>query len=115
VTCVMVVSFMGLSFLSWGSVSFDRTEAWISSLERGACCKSLCLLLEHGPHVGDVVLLNGHREHRRALFRVRAAAAEGLQRRLRLVIREHSPSPGCLRRRWRRAGALSRSAPPARR
>src|SRR5438093_5900851 len=84
VTCVMVVSFMGLSFLSWGSVSFDRTEAWISSLERGACCKSLCLLLAHGPHVGDVVLLNGHREHRRALFRVRAAAAEGLQRRLRL-------------------------------
>jgi hypothetical protein len=24
---------------------------------------SLCVLPEHGPHVGDVVLLNGHREH----------------------------------------------------
>jgi hypothetical protein len=28
---------------------------------------------EHGPHVGDVVLLIEYREHRRALFRVRAA------------------------------------------
>src|SRR6266516_4521084 len=81
VTCVMVVNFMGSSFRSWWSFSFDRTEARISSVGvwlRAA--SSLCLLLEHGPHVGDVVLLNGHREHRRALFRVRAAAAEGPQR-----------------------------------
>src|SRR5438094_6666788 len=96
----MVVSFIGLSFLSWGSVSFDRTEAWISSLERGACCKSLCLLLEHGPHVGDVVLLNGHREHRQALFRVSgpllwkvsSAACDSLSHPSG-VIREHSPHP----------------------
>jgi hypothetical protein len=32
----MVVSFMGSSFLSWWSVSFDRTEARISSVERGS-------------------------------------------------------------------------------
>src|SRR6059036_229108 len=81
VTCVMVVSFMGSSFLSWWSFSFDRTEARISSVERGSVLQALP---EHGPHVGDVVLLNGHREHRWALFRVKAAAAEGLQRRLRL-------------------------------
>jgi hypothetical protein len=36
VTCVMVVSFMGSSFLSWWSFSFDRTEARISSVERGS-------------------------------------------------------------------------------
>src|SRR6266550_7502191 len=31
VTCVMVVSFMGLSFLSWGLSRYDRAEARISS------------------------------------------------------------------------------------
>jgi hypothetical protein len=38
---------------------------------------------EHGPYVGDVVLLNGHREDRRPLFRIRAAPAEGLAGRVR--------------------------------
>jgi len=32
----MVVSFMGSSFLSWRSFSFDRTKARISSVERGS-------------------------------------------------------------------------------
>src|SRR5438093_5915255 len=36
VTIVRVVSFMGSSFLSWWSFSFDRTEARISSVERGS-------------------------------------------------------------------------------
>jgi hypothetical protein len=47
-----------------------------------------------GPHVDDGVLLNGHREHREALFRVRAAAAEGLQRRLRLPALEDVDTAG---------------------
>src|SRR5438034_11433050 len=51
-------------------------------------------LPEHGPYVGDVVLLNGHREHRPALFRVRAAAAEGLQPRLRLPALEDVDTAG---------------------
>jgi hypothetical protein len=37
---------------------------------------------------------DGHREHRRALFRVRAAAAEGLQRRLRLPALEDVDTAG---------------------
>jgi hypothetical protein len=37
VTCVMVVSFMGSSSFSRGGLSrYDRTEARISSLERGS-------------------------------------------------------------------------------
>jgi hypothetical protein len=49
---------------------------------------------EYGPYVGDVVLLNGHREHRRALFRVRAAAAEGLKHHLRLPTLEDLDTAG---------------------
>jgi len=55
----MVVSFMGSSFLSWWSFSFDRTEARISS-------------------VAAESVLNAHRERCPALFPVRAAAAESL-------------------------------------
>src|SRR5437764_4488763 len=36
VTCVMVVSFTGSSFLSWWSSRYDRNEVRISSVERGS-------------------------------------------------------------------------------
>jgi hypothetical protein len=82
----MVVSFMVAAPFSLGLVvvPLDRTAAPISSVAAGPSGRFIPQLPEQGPHVGDVVLLNGHREHRPALFRVRAAAAEGLQRRLRL-------------------------------
>src|SRR5437016_8855472 len=62
VTIVRVVSFMVAVPFSLSSSSFDPT----------------------GPRRDLTVLLNRHREHRPALFRVTAAAAEGPQRRLRL-------------------------------
>src|SRR5207244_3855592 len=79
-TCVVVVSFMVAAPFSLGLVvvRFHRTAARISSVAAESVRPSIHALPEHGPHVGDVVLLNGHREHRTALFRVRAAAAEGL-------------------------------------
>jgi NAD(P)-dependent dehydrogenase (short-subunit alcohol dehydrogenase family) len=62
-------------------VRFDRTAAPISSgATESVRPISFHTLPEHEPNVGDVVLLNGQREHRRALFRVNAAAAEGLWR-----------------------------------
>src|SRR2546423_12202715 len=68
VTCVMVVSFMG-----WASslvVAFLVMTAPRRGSHRSSaapCCKFTPVLPEHEPQVGDVVLLNGHRDHRRAL------------------------------------------------
>src|SRR5436309_4884654 len=56
VTCVMVVSFMGSSFLSWWSFSFDRTEARISSVERGS------VLQVHSASFPNILLV--HRDPR---------------------------------------------------
>src|SRR5256885_16526243 len=85
-TCVVVVSFMVAVPFSLSLSSFESTgpRRRSHSSQQSPSGDSFRTLPEHGPHVGDVVLLNGHREHRPALFRVRAAAAEGLQRRLRL-------------------------------
>src|SRR2546425_11089826 len=84
-TCVVVVSFMVAVPFSLTLSSFESTgpRRRSHSSQQSPSGDSFRTLPEHGPHVGDVVLLNGHREHRPALFRVRAAAAEGLQRRLR--------------------------------
>ncbi|MGX7729670.1 hypothetical protein ACWPOB_10390 [Rhodococcus sp. 2H158] len=80
-----VVSFMVAGPFSLGCVvvRFDRTAAPISSVA-AQFVRPIHSPPEHGPRVGDVVLLNGHREHRRALSRVRSGAAEGLQRRRQL-------------------------------
>jgi hypothetical protein len=43
----------------------------MSSVERGSVLHVTLPLPEHGAHVGDVSLLNGHREHQRAPFRIR--------------------------------------------
>src|SRR3989442_3691581 len=85
-TCVVVVSFMVAVPFSLSLSSFESTgpRRRSHSSQQSPSGDSFRTLPEHGPHIGDVVLLNGHREHRPALFRVRAAAAEGLQRRLRL-------------------------------
>src|ERR671925_1434352 len=85
-TIVMVVSFMvGAPFsLGFVVVRFDRTAAPISSVAAESVRPIHSAPFPNTVRVGDVVLLNVHREHRRMLFRVGAAAAEGLQRRLRL-------------------------------
>jgi hypothetical protein len=62
-------------------VRFDRTAAPISSVAAESVPPVHSVPSPNTVRVGDVVRLNGHREHRPALFRVRAAAAEGLQRR----------------------------------
>src|SRR5262249_29598907 len=64
VTCVMVVSFMGLLSLVAVFLRHDRTETRTSSAERGWLrhASSICLLPKHGPHLGDVVLPNGVRD-----------------------------------------------------
>ncbi|MQA26753.1 MAG: hypothetical protein GEU94_15090 [Micromonosporaceae bacterium] len=93
----MVVSFMVAVPFSLGFVIVrsDRPAAPIASVAAESVRPiHSASSPEHGPHVGDVVLLNGHREHRPALFRVRAAAAEGLQRRLRLPALEDVDTPG---------------------
>src|SRR5437016_5288960 len=72
VTIVRVVSFMVAVPFSLSSSSFDPT----------------------GPRRDLTVLLNRHREHRPALFRVTAAAAEGPQRRLRLPALEDVDTGG---------------------
>src|SRR5439155_20516085 len=56
VTIVMVVSFMGSSFLSWWSFSFDRTEARNSSVERGS------VLQAHSASFPNILLV--HRDPR---------------------------------------------------
>jgi hypothetical protein len=81
VTCVMVVSFMGSSFLSWWSLvfSFDRTEARISTVERGSVLQVHSASFPNTDRVGDV-LLNRHRQHRRALFLIGPLASPHGQR-----------------------------------
>jgi hypothetical protein len=65
---------------------------------------------EHGPHVGDVHL-NRHREHRRALFPIRAAAAEGLADRLRPpALEDIDAAPG---RADRRRSRIETASSPA--
>src|SRR5439155_8976081 len=97
VTIVRVVSFMVAVPFSLGFVvvRFHRTAAPISSVAAESIRPIIFRTLpEHGPYVGDVVLLNGHREHRQVLFRVRAPAAEGFQRRLRLPALEDVDTAG---------------------
>jgi hypothetical protein len=81
----VVVSFMvaGPFSLVWSSFGMTGPPHRSHRSWHGPCCSSCCAFSEHGPHVGDV-LLNRHREHRRALFLIRAAAAEGLAGPLRL-------------------------------
>jgi hypothetical protein len=80
VTIVIVVSFMVAGPFSLGSVivRFDRTRGPDLIGRRARSADSVRTLPEHGPHVCDVVLPNGHREHLHAMFRLRAAAAEDL-------------------------------------
>src|SRR5918996_1269111 len=84
-TCVVVVSFMvAVPFsLGLGVVRFDRPAAPILSVPAEPVRPIHSAPSPNTARVGDVVRLNAHREHGQALFRVRAAAAEGLQRRLR--------------------------------
>jgi hypothetical protein len=92
----MVVSFMVAVPSRWVLSSFDSTGPRRRShrSQQSPSGRFIPHLTGHGPHVGDVVLLNGHREHRQTLFRVRAAAAEGLQRRLRLPALEDVDTAG---------------------
>jgi len=62
----MVVSFMGSSFLSWWSFSFDRTEARISSVERGS------VLQVHSASFPNILLV--HRDPRQVGSRRRPSA-----------------------------------------
>jgi hypothetical protein len=93
----MVVSFMVAVPLLDGfcrrSIRPDRGADRIGR-SRVRPADSFRTLPKHGPYLGDVVLLNGHLEHRQALFLVRAAAAEGLQRRLRLPALEDVDTAG---------------------
>jgi hypothetical protein len=84
-TFVVVVSFMvaGPFSSAWSSFGTTAPPHRTHRSWHAPCCSSRCAFSEHGPHVGDV-LLNRHREHRRARFLVKAAAAEGLAGRLRL-------------------------------
>src|SRR5215211_5432988 len=95
-TFVVVVSFMvaGPFSLVWSSFGTTGPPHRSHRSWHGPCCSSCCAFSEHGPHVGDV-LLNRHREHRRALFLIRAAAAEGLAGRLRLpALEDVDAAPG---------------------
>src|SRR5437867_803817 len=76
VTVVRVVSFMVAVPFSLSLSSFDSTRPRRLShpSQQSPSGRLFHTLPEHGPHLGDVVLLNGHREHRPVLFRVRAAA-----------------------------------------
>src|SRR5205814_10235474 len=71
-TCVVVVSFMiGVPFLAeFVVVRFHRTAAPISSVPAESLRANYSAPC---PNVGDVVILNEHREHRPALFRLTAS------------------------------------------
>src|SRR5918992_2964019 len=81
----MVVSFMVAVPSRWLVV----VPPW-----HGPCRRSCRAFPEQGPHAGDVVLLHGRGEDRRALFIVRTAAAEGVDRRLRLPALEDVDAAG---------------------
>src|SRR5437879_2611684 len=63
-TCVVVVSFMVAVPFSLSLSSFELTEPGRRThpSQQSPSGRLFRTLLEHGPHVGDVLLLHGHRE-----------------------------------------------------